>query len=167
MNILIQFHRPCRGWDSQYDPYKRQFHNKEYYCDIVMLDCRCIQNILTLTMINGCCTMVTGSFLSAYAYMSYECPKEMNVSKEVLLQHWELLVLSKLKWDVAGVTAHDFLPLLLSRLPLRGLVDTHMVQRHAQTFISLAASGKLLINDVKKNTPLCKYLPPQNYSRVT
>ncbi|XP_021193350.3 G1/S-specific cyclin-D3 [Helicoverpa armigera] len=52
---------------------------------------------------------------------------------------WELLVLSKLKWDVAGVTAHDFLPLLLSRLPLRGLVNTEMVHRHAQTFISLAA----------------------------
>ncbi|XP_075972768.1 cyclin D [Anticarsia gemmatalis] len=52
---------------------------------------------------------------------------------------WELLVLSKLKWDVAGVTAHDFLPLLVSRLPLRGLVNTEMVHRHAQTFIALAA----------------------------
>ncbi|XP_026313828.1 G1/S-specific cyclin-D3 [Hyposmocoma kahamanoa] len=52
---------------------------------------------------------------------------------------WELLVLAKLKWDVAGVTAHDFLPLLLKRLPLRGVVDTSMVQRHAQTFIALAA----------------------------
>ncbi|OWR53350.1 G1/S-specific cyclin-D3 [Danaus plexippus] len=52
---------------------------------------------------------------------------------------WELLVLSKLKWDVAGVTAHDFLPLLLSRLPLRGQADAEMVRRHAQTFISLAA----------------------------
>lgn len=51
-------------------------------------------------------------------------------------------MLSKLKWDVAGVTAHDFLPLLLSRLPLRGLVNTEMVHRHAQTFISLAARGK-------------------------
>ncbi|KAG6453822.1 hypothetical protein O3G_MSEX008323 [Manduca sexta] len=55
---------------------------------------------------------------------------------------WELLVLSKLKWDVAGVTAHDFLPLLLSRLPLRGHVNTEMVHRHAQTFIALAARGK-------------------------
>jgi hypothetical protein len=53
-------------------------------------------------------------------------------------------VLSKLKWDVAGVTAHDFLALLLSRLPLRGLVNTEMVQRHAQTFIALAARGKEL-----------------------
>ncbi|XP_050677145.1 G1/S-specific cyclin-D3 [Leptidea sinapis] len=52
---------------------------------------------------------------------------------------WELFVLSKLKWDVAGVTAHDFLPLLLSRLPLRGRCNTEMVQRHAQTFIALAA----------------------------
>lgn len=63
----------------------------------------------------------------------------------VCQQSWELLVLSKLKWDVAGVTAHDFLPLLLSRLPLRGLVNTEMVQRHAQTFIALAARGKFLI----------------------
>ncbi|CAH4033541.1 G1/S-specific cyclin-D3 [Pieris rapae] len=52
---------------------------------------------------------------------------------------WELLVLSKLKWDVAGVTAHDFLPLLISRLPLRGgRVTSEMVQRHAQTFITVA-----------------------------
>ncbi|XP_041973089.1 G1/S-specific cyclin-D3 [Aricia agestis] len=51
---------------------------------------------------------------------------------------WELLVLSKLKWDIAGVTAHDFLPLLLSRLHLPRKVNTEMVQRHAQTFISLA-----------------------------
>ncbi|KAG7305235.1 hypothetical protein JYU34_009274 [Plutella xylostella] len=55
------------------------------------------------------------------------------------LYSWELLVLSKLKWDVAGVTAHDFLPLLLTRLPLGALVDQDMVTRHAQTFISLAA----------------------------
>lgn len=51
-------------------------------------------------------------------------------------------MLSKLKWDVAGVTAHDFLPLLLSRLPIRGLVNVEMVQRHAKTFISLAARGE-------------------------
>lgn len=50
-------------------------------------------------------------------------------------------MISKLKWDVAGVTAHDFLPLLTSRLPLGGVVDTDMVTRHAQTFIALAARG--------------------------
>lgn len=55
------------------------------------------------------------------------------------LSNWELLVISKLKWDIAGVTPHDFLPLLTSRLPLRGVVDTDMVTRHAQTFIALAA----------------------------
>lgn len=57
-------------------------------------------------------------------------------------------MLSKLKWDVAGVTAHDFLPLLLSRLPLRGVVNTEMVQRHAQTFIALAARGESQILDL-------------------
>ncbi|KAL0883791.1 hypothetical protein ABMA27_015883 [Loxostege sticticalis] len=66
-------------------------------------------------------------------------PHMRRLVAEWMLESWELLVLSKLKWDVAGVTAHDFLPLLLSRLPLRGLVNTEMVQRHAQTFIALAA----------------------------
>lgn len=51
-------------------------------------------------------------------------------------------MLSKLKWDVAGVTAHDFLRLLQSRLPLRGRVNLEMVHRHAQTFIALTARGK-------------------------
>lgn len=55
------------------------------------------------------------------------------------LCNWELLVLSKLKWDMATVTPHDFLQLLLARLPVQDLVDVEMIVRHAQTFIALAA----------------------------
>ena len=35
-----------------------------------------------------------------------------------LLQQWELLVLSRLKWDMCAVTPHDFVDLLLTRLDL-------------------------------------------------
>ncbi|XP_069679168.1 G1/S-specific cyclin-D2-like [Periplaneta americana] len=52
---------------------------------------------------------------------------------------WELLVLSKLKWDIAAVTPQDFLQHILVRLPIdRHTWDAHMILRHAQTFIALS-----------------------------
>lgn len=55
----------------------------------------------------------------------------------------EVGVLSLLKWDVATVTPHDFLPHILHRLPLDAN-QSKMAQRHAQTFIALCfASGEI------------------------
>ncbi|CAH2017144.1 unnamed protein product [Acanthoscelides obtectus] len=57
------------------------------------------------------------------------------------LWNWELLVLSKLKWDVAAVTPHDFLKHLLNRLPLEDSwnISYDMVISHAKTLITLCA----------------------------
>ncbi|XP_044728709.1 G1/S-specific cyclin-D2 [Chrysoperla carnea] len=56
------------------------------------------------------------------------------------LWRWELLVLSKLKWDVSAVTPQDFLRHILQRLPIHPeTLDCDMVLRHAQTFIALCA----------------------------
>ncbi|GLV35728.1 Cyclin D [Carabus blaptoides fortunei] len=53
---------------------------------------------------------------------------------------WEVLVLSKLKWDVSAVTPQDFLRHILRRLPMDSTsLDTTMVHRHSQTFIALCA----------------------------
>lgn len=55
------------------------------------------------------------------------------------LWDWELLVLSKLKWDIAAITPQDFLQHILVRLPIdQCMWDTHMILRHAQTFIALS-----------------------------
>nr|CAD7572594.1 unnamed protein product [Timema californicum] len=51
---------------------------------------------------------------------------------------WELLVLSKLKWDISAVTPQDFLPHILRRLPIDCTWDRRMILRHAQTFIALS-----------------------------
>ena len=59
----------------------------------------------------------------------------------ILLQQWELLVLSALKWDISVVTPLDFLEHFLSRLAIRDL-DLNKVRLHAQAFICLAAQGK-------------------------
>jgi len=61
-----------------------------------------------------------------------------SITMEELLE-WELLVLSRLKWDLSAITPHDFLEQILSRLP----VDKERAQtmkRHAQTFIALCAT---------------------------
>uniref|UniRef100_UPI00358E4808 G1/S-specific cyclin-D2-like isoform X2 n=1 Tax=Myxine glutinosa TaxID=7769 RepID=UPI00358E4808 len=52
----------------------------------------------------------------------------------------ELLVLDRLRWDLAAITAHDFLEHLLLQLPLPpGKLDT--VRKHCRTFIALCATG--------------------------
>ncbi|XP_057242908.1 G1/S-specific cyclin-D3 [Malurus melanocephalus] len=55
------------------------------------------------------------------------------------LQHWELLVLEKLKWDLVSVIANDFVAHILHRLPLPA-DRAELVKKHAQTFIALCAT---------------------------
>lgn len=52
-----------------------------------------------------------------------------------------MLVLGKLKWDLAAVIAHDFLVLILHRLSLPSDRQA-LVKKHAQTFLALCATGK-------------------------
>lgn len=59
-------------------------------------------------------------------------------------QDWEVLVLGKLKWDLAAVIAHDFLALILHRLSLPSDRQA-LVKKHAQTFLALCATGKCVL----------------------
>ncbi|XP_031462097.1 G1/S-specific cyclin-D2 isoform X5 [Phasianus colchicus] len=58
-----------------------------------------------------------------------------------MLEEWELVVLGKLKWNLAAVTPHDFIEHILRKLPLPKdkLV---LIRKHAQTFIALCATGR-------------------------
>ncbi|XP_078036840.1 cyclin D [Augochlora pura] len=56
-----------------------------------------------------------------------------------LVERWEQLVVSKLKWELSAVTPGDFLMHILNRLPMPRTWDPVMVRRHAQTFIALSA----------------------------
>ncbi|XP_064489981.1 G1/S-specific cyclin-D3-like isoform X2 [Ornithodoros turicata] len=51
---------------------------------------------------------------------------------------WEILVLSKLDWDMASILANDFVDHLICWLGVTRDMDT--VRRHANTFISLCAT---------------------------
>lgn len=55
------------------------------------------------------------------------------------LLEWELLILQLLKWDTSVVLAHDFLDLILTRLPIKNESQKPVI-RHAQTFIAMCAT---------------------------
>lgn len=54
------------------------------------------------------------------------------------LLDWELLVLSRLKWDLAAITPYEFVGHILRRLPMASGQD--LIKRHAHTFIGLCAT---------------------------
>ena len=55
-------------------------------------------------------------------------------------QDWEVLVLSKLKWDVSPVLPLDFLDLLLDRLSLPAEMNAH-VRKLSLAYISMCPLG--------------------------
>lgn len=58
----------------------------------------------------------------------------------VSFQEWELVVLGKLKWNLAAVTPNDFIEHIVKRLPLpKDKLD--LIRKHVQTFIALCATG--------------------------
>jgi len=69
-------------------------------------------------------------------------------------QQWELLVLSRLKWDMCAITPHDFVDLLLTRLHVdqpqcRVNINNRRdrTRRIAHGYIAMCALGKYLSND--------------------
>ncbi|XP_076311091.1 G1/S-specific cyclin-D2-like [Tachypleus tridentatus] len=65
---------------------------------------------------------------------------DYSVTKEEIMA-WELLLLGRLKWDLASVVANDFIDHLLLRLSVKENLAT--VRRHASIFISLCSTGKI------------------------
>lgn len=62
-------------------------------------------------------------------------------------QQMELLILNKLKWDLASVTPHDFIEHFLTKLPIHQSTK-QILRKHAQTFVALCATGMHFPNSV-------------------
>uniref|UniRef100_A0A8C0PSW3 G1/S-specific cyclin-D2 n=2 Tax=Canis lupus familiaris TaxID=9615 RepID=A0A8C0PSW3_CANLF len=62
-----------------------------------------------------------------------------NSIKPQELLEWELVVLGKLKWNLAAVTPHDFIEHILRKLP-QPSEKLSLIRKHAQTFIALCAT---------------------------
>ncbi|KPP64661.1 hypothetical protein Z043_116970 [Scleropages formosus] len=62
-----------------------------------------------------------------------------NSIKPQDLLDWELVVLGKLKWNMAAVTPNDFIEHIIRKLPVPK-DKVALVRKHAQTFIALCAT---------------------------
>ncbi|XP_067357664.1 G1/S-specific cyclin-D2a isoform X4 [Channa argus] len=80
--------------------------------------------------------------------MSMHFPKEWDptcgICSGVILviytcEEWELVVLGKLKWNLAAVTPNDFIEHIVRRLPLPE-DKLALIRKHVQTFIALCAT---------------------------
>lgn len=64
------------------------------------------------------------------------------LSSNLLFKEWELVVLGKLKWNLAAVTPNDFIEHIMRKLPLpEDKLD--LIRKHVQTFIALCATGSV------------------------
>lgn len=56
-------------------------------------------------------------------------------------QHWEMILVSRLEWNLAVVLPSDFLEPILADLPILRH-DHHSLRKHTHSYIALAATGK-------------------------
>ncbi|NXK46993.1 CCND1 protein, partial [Chauna torquata] len=64
----------------------------------------------------------------------------------LFLQQMELLLVNKLKWNLAAMTPHDFIEHFLTKMPLAE--DTkQIIRKHAQTFVALCATDVKFISN--------------------
>ncbi|KYB28107.1 G1/S-specific cyclin-D2 [Tribolium castaneum] len=70
------------------------------------------------------------------AYTDYSVTSEMLVS-------WELLVLSKLKWNIAAITGFDFIDQIIERCSWGG--ESSLLRRHAHTLVSICYTEPSLV----------------------
>jgi len=65
-----------------------------------------------------------------------------SVTLEELL-NWEILVLNKLRWDIAAVVPNDFLEYLLARIKLPECIELDFIRKQTIGFISLCCTDFL------------------------
>lgn len=67
------------------------------------------------------------------------------IQPEELLQ-MEMVLVNKLKWNLAAMTPHDFIEHFLSKMPVAE-VNKQIIRKHAQTFVALCATDLKFISN--------------------
>uniref|UniRef100_A0A3Q2H2H5 Cyclin D1 n=1 Tax=Equus caballus TaxID=9796 RepID=A0A3Q2H2H5_HORSE len=77
-----------------------------------------------------------------------------SIRPDELLQ-MELLLVNKLKWNLAAMTPHDFIEHFLSKMPVAE-DNKQVIRKHAQTFVALCATGR-----AARALPRLPWVPPR------
>ncbi|XP_070579947.1 G1/S-specific cyclin-D2-like isoform X3 [Ptychodera flava] len=116
--------------------------------EVFPLSMNYLDRFLSLVLWKKNCLQLLGA---ACMFLASKLKETMPLSAEKLciytdnsitcdeLLDMELLVLTKLKWDLSAITPHDFLEQILTRLPI-GRQRAQLIMKHAQTFIALCST---------------------------
>ncbi|KAK2832507.1 hypothetical protein Q7C36_015969 [Tachysurus vachellii] len=93
-----------------------------------------------LQLLGAVCVFLASKLISSRPISAKKlCLHTDNSITSQELLNWELIVLGKLKWNLAAVTPHDFIEHILLKLPLPK-DRVKLIRKHAQTFIALCAT---------------------------
>ncbi|XP_058870575.1 G1/S-specific cyclin-D2-like [Acipenser ruthenus] len=93
-----------------------------------------------LQLLGTVCMFLASKLKETYPLTSAKlCIYTDNSIKRQDLLEWELLVLEKLKWNLAAVTPHDFIEHIVKQLPLPSN-KLPLIRKHTKTFIALCAT---------------------------
>ncbi|MXQ90521.1 hypothetical protein E5288_WYG016031 [Bos mutus] len=73
-------------------------------------------------------------------------PSMRKIVATWMLEHMELVLVNKLKWNLAAMTPHDFIEHFLSKMPVAE-ENKQIIRKHAQTFVALCATDVKFISN--------------------
>ncbi|KAF4079500.1 hypothetical protein AMELA_G00178780 [Ameiurus melas] len=124
----------CEEEDCEQEVFLLAVNYLDRYLSVVPTKKSCLQLL-------GAVCLFLASKLKSYQPLSAKklcLYTENSITCQELLT-WELMVLGKLKWNLAAVTPHDFIEHILRKLPLPE-DRVELIRKHAQTFIALCAT---------------------------
>ncbi|KAL1114959.1 hypothetical protein AAG570_007782 [Ranatra chinensis] len=121
----------------------QQCEGQVYPMAINLLDrflCVCVISRTQLQLAATACLLIASKTRQTRAFSTSLLSLYTNhsVSPEDI-RDWELLIVSKLKWDLIGINGHDFASHIIARSPWTA--DHALLKNHAFTLIALGCTG--------------------------
>lgn len=100
-----------------------------------------------LQLLGTCCMFLASKLKETFPLTAENLVKytDYSINLEELL-NWEILVLNKLRWDIAAIVPNDFLEYLFSRIALPECIDKEYILKHCHTYIALCCIDFLFSN---------------------
>ncbi|KAL0273218.1 UNVERIFIED_CONTAM: hypothetical protein PYX00_005947 [Menopon gallinae] len=103
--------------------------------------CSCNINKKHLQLAASVCIMLASKIRQCqYVSMETLCFYSDHSITSQQIKDWEVLVLSKLRWNIAAVTGFDYIDHIIDRVPWG--TENSLIRRHATTLVGICYTGR-------------------------